>query len=162
MPNESQATSLLSAAISLHKAGDHAAAQEQYRRVLAQTPDHAEALYLSGALDYQLGDFGEAATKLERSLAARPGHLPARGDDALLLGRPRPGTEIHRYWVRNLGAGGGDVQGERARTGGREGYPAGFYAGRNRLPVPDACTSSRAAERAGVRGGDGALHRSPP
>ena len=79
MPNESQATSLLSAAISLHKAGDHAAAQEQYRRVLAQTPDHAEALYLSGALDYQLGDFGEAATKLERSLAARPGHLPALG-----------------------------------------------------------------------------------
>ena len=36
-----------------------------------------EALYLSGALDYQIGAVDDALRKLERSLAVRPGYLPA-------------------------------------------------------------------------------------
>ena len=78
MPNESQTTaSLLSAAIGLHKAGNLAAAQAEYARVLEQEPNNAEALYLSGAVDYQTGALEGAAAKLAKSLAARAGHLPA-------------------------------------------------------------------------------------
>jgi tetratricopeptide (TPR) repeat protein len=78
MPSGSSAVaSLLSAAMRFHQAGDLASAREQYRLVLDQMPDHPEALYLAGALDYQSGASGDAVPKLERSLAVRPGYLPA-------------------------------------------------------------------------------------
>ncbi len=68
---------LLGAAVSRHQAGDLKAAAAQYGVVLAQSPDHPEALYLSGALDHQTGAVDEALRKLEHSLAVRPGYLPA-------------------------------------------------------------------------------------
>ena len=68
---------LLSAAAGRHQAGDFKAAALQYAAVLAQAPDHPEALYLSGALDYQTGAVDDALRKLARSLAVRPGYLPA-------------------------------------------------------------------------------------
>lgn len=68
---------LFSAAVSRHQAGDLKSAAAQYRAVLAATPDHAEALYLAGDVDRQLGSNDEAFGKLERSLILRPGYLPA-------------------------------------------------------------------------------------
>ncbi len=77
-PNDTTAVAaLLRAAAGRHQAGDFAAAGAQYRAVLAQAPDHPEALYLSGALAMQTGAGAEAVTKLERSLAFRPNYLPA-------------------------------------------------------------------------------------
>ena len=68
---------LLSAAAGRHQAGDFKAAALQYATILKQAPDHPETLYLSGALDYQTGAVDDALRKLERSLAVRPGYLPA-------------------------------------------------------------------------------------
>ncbi len=78
VPTENSATAtLLSLAVQLHQAGDLAAAEAQYRIVLERSPDHAEALYLSGALAHQMGAPDEALRKLSRSLALRPGYIPA-------------------------------------------------------------------------------------
>ncbi len=75
--NDVGVAALLSAAAGRHQAGDLKAAEAQYRVILTQSPDHPEALYLSGALALQSGAVDEAIERLERSLAVRPGHLPA-------------------------------------------------------------------------------------
>lgn len=53
-----------------HTEGDLAAAEPLYRRLLGETPRHAEALYLLGTLLIQTRRYAEAATLLERALAA--------------------------------------------------------------------------------------------
>ncbi len=68
---------LLNAAASRHQAGDLAGADAQYRVVLQQAPDHPQALYLAGALAFQIGAADEARTKLEHSLRLRGDYLPA-------------------------------------------------------------------------------------
>ena len=78
VPTENSATAaLLSTAVRLHQAGDLAAAEAQYQALLERSPDHAEALYLSGALAHQMGASDDALRKLSRSLALRPGYIPA-------------------------------------------------------------------------------------
>ena len=68
---------LLSAAATLHQTGDLKGAEAGYADVLSRAPDDAQALYLAGALDHQLGRDTAAFDKLERSLAARADYLPA-------------------------------------------------------------------------------------
>ena len=78
MPPESAVNTLFESAVALHKAGDAKAAADHYRKVLAQNPDHVEALYLSGALAFQQNDPRTALSSLDRALQLHPGHGPAR------------------------------------------------------------------------------------
>ena len=75
--DESDVAALLSAAAGRHQAGDLAAAETQYVAVLQRAPDHPQALYLAGALDFQKGATTDALAKLERCLKIRPDYLPA-------------------------------------------------------------------------------------
>jgi predicted O-linked N-acetylglucosamine transferase (SPINDLY family) len=59
-------------AVALHQAGKLEEAQAIYRRVLAEDPGHADALYLMGSLAYQTGRADEAIVLLEKAIAARP------------------------------------------------------------------------------------------
>jgi len=74
---EAETAALLNAAIARHQAGDAAAAAAGYRAVLEKSPDHAQALYLSGALSYQAGDLTDALKRLERAVDIAPQFLPA-------------------------------------------------------------------------------------
>lgn len=55
-----------------HRAGDLVAAGAVYDSVLAQNPDHAEALHLKGILTGQQGDPDEALNLLNRAIAIKP------------------------------------------------------------------------------------------
>ena len=58
--------------LSLHRAGNVKAAAEIYERVLAQKPNHPDALYLMGCVAHQAGDSSVAVEFLEKAIAARP------------------------------------------------------------------------------------------
>ncbi len=61
----------LDQAAALHRQGRFAEAEAIYRRVLAQHPDHPDALHLLGALAVQAGRAGEALPLIERAIAGR-------------------------------------------------------------------------------------------
>lgn len=63
---------LLSQAVALHQAGDIAAAEGSYRRVLDAVPDHPYGLHFLGVVLHQKGEHEEAAELIERALVALP------------------------------------------------------------------------------------------
>ncbi|CAK0767182.1 protein O-GlcNAc transferase [uncultured Gammaproteobacteria bacterium] len=63
----------LAEAIAAHQAGRLAEAEALYGRVLAQNPDHPDALHLIGVIALQAGNYAAAATLIGRALALRPG-----------------------------------------------------------------------------------------
>lgn len=65
-------TTALEAAIALHRAGQTAAAEVAYRRILAEDPVQHDALQLLGALLHQRGVLAEAIELMTRSLALKP------------------------------------------------------------------------------------------
>lgn len=64
---------LLQTATDLHRAGDLAAAQRLYARVLAEQPAHHVALFRSGLIDLQERRLEAARAAIERAVAAAPG-----------------------------------------------------------------------------------------
>lgn len=63
----------LADALKRHRGGDLAAAIAAYRAILAQAPDHAEALHLLGVATLQSGDARGAADWIGRAIAQAPG-----------------------------------------------------------------------------------------
>lgn len=86
----SGADPLLARAIALEDAGDPEAALEQYGRLLADYPSHADALHNRGLLLARLGRFGEAERSHREYTRLHPQDVRAHSDlaDVLLaLGR---------------------------------------------------------------------------
>ncbi len=69
-PND--VVALLTQAVTLHQAGDIAAAEASYRRVLDAVPDQPYGLHFLGVVLHQKGEHEEAATLIERALEALP------------------------------------------------------------------------------------------
>lgn len=67
----------LEAAISAHKAGQHAQAEALYRESLKSAPNDAQAHYLLGALYYDLKQFEQTLESLDRAIGLRPQHWPS-------------------------------------------------------------------------------------
>lgn len=63
---------ILASAVSQHEAGELAAAELLYRRVLERDPAHPDALHLLGLIAQAAGDFTNAAAGIRKALALRP------------------------------------------------------------------------------------------
>lgn len=63
---------LLQQAVSAHEAGQHEAAETQYRKFLTQHPEHPTALQLLGLLHLQRGECDPAIALMQASLKAFP------------------------------------------------------------------------------------------
>jgi predicted TPR repeat methyltransferase len=83
---------LLQIALGHHRAGRLTRAEAGYRALLAEDPEHADALHWLGVLLFQAGQLGEAVTRLQQAVARRPddpaflhnlaqAYLAARRDD---------------------------------------------------------------------------------
>ena len=72
MAQESNLIELLESGVQHHQRGDLAAAQDCYRRVLAQAPEHPDALHLLGLIGQAAGDFALAEANIQRALKVRP------------------------------------------------------------------------------------------
>jgi len=62
----------LERAVAEHQAGRLAAAEQGYRRVLANDPDYPDALHFLGLLRHQLGKSDEAVALIRRAIARKP------------------------------------------------------------------------------------------
>ncbi len=62
----------LNVALAHHRSGNLALAEQLYRKILAQTPQHADAWHLLGALCLQLGRAEEAVEAFGRAIAIAP------------------------------------------------------------------------------------------
>src|SRR4051812_12544144 len=65
----------LQRAVVCHREGALSAAESLYGEVLAQVPDHFDALHLSGVLQTQLGRHERAAALIRRAIALHPDQL---------------------------------------------------------------------------------------
>lgn len=78
---------LLEEGLTRHKAGQLAAAEALYRKVLTQAPRQGDALFLLGRLKYQTDALDEAVALLRRAIAVDPDHALAHLTLALVLER---------------------------------------------------------------------------
>jgi len=67
----------LQLALEHHRAGRLAEAEPIYRQVLAQQPDHPDALHLLGLIAHQVGRHADARLLIERAIARHPAAAPA-------------------------------------------------------------------------------------
>jgi predicted O-linked N-acetylglucosamine transferase (SPINDLY family) len=67
---------IIDAAIADHQAGRHAQAEQSYRKILAQSPNHPEAMHFLGILLNQTGKRSEGTELLRRSVKLLPHHAP--------------------------------------------------------------------------------------
>jgi len=65
MPTVSEA---LAIAVQHHQAGDLQAAEQIYRQILADNPNHADALHLLGVIAYQMGQNEVAIDRIRRAI----------------------------------------------------------------------------------------------
>jgi predicted O-linked N-acetylglucosamine transferase (SPINDLY family) len=80
----------LQLALQHHRAGRLAEAEPIYRQVLAQQPDHPDALHLLGLIAHQVGRHADARVLIERAIARQRATAPA--DWHLHLGEARRGA----------------------------------------------------------------------
>jgi len=76
---------LLQVALQRHRAGDLAAAEAGYVRLLEAYPDHPDGLHLLGVLKYQRGHLDEAANLLRNATVRAPRHVDALCNLGLVL-----------------------------------------------------------------------------
>lgn len=89
-PAMNQLTEPLAAALDLHQAGHMADAERGYRAILAEHPDHVDALHYLGVVLHQRGDNERAAQLLDRALGLAP-HDTACWSNRGMLEQPRAG-----------------------------------------------------------------------
>ena len=71
-PDVDRRNATLAAALDRQKAGDYFAADVGYRSVLAEVPNHFDALHMLGVVMLQQGRLDEAETLIARATAVRP------------------------------------------------------------------------------------------
>ena len=85
-------------ALSQHEAGHLDAAQAAYEALLAQQPDHADALHLLGVLHHQREDHAAALPYLQAAIAFTPGRALFHGNlGSVLLALGDPAGAIAAY-----------------------------------------------------------------
>jgi predicted O-linked N-acetylglucosamine transferase (SPINDLY family) len=89
---------LLLQAVQLQQAGRLDQAEMIYRQVLAQYPDHADALHLLGSVHLARRDFPQAEALVRRAIAVQPNHPNFHNTLGLILaGQERHDQASHAY-----------------------------------------------------------------
>ena len=87
---EVASSALFQKALSLHQGGNLVGALQIYQRLLKQSPNHGELLFLAGTAECQRGNSAQGAELLARHLQIDPANVAAhsnRGNALLALGR---------------------------------------------------------------------------
>src|SRR6185437_1753845 len=69
----------------LHRAGDLDRAEAGYRRLLGDSPDHADSLHLLGVLEHQRGRHEVAVGSIARAIVLDPGRADYRNNLGVAL-----------------------------------------------------------------------------
>ena len=90
-------------ALAHHRAGDLARAEAIYRQVLAQDPNHTDALHLLGAVAHQVGRNEDAVELISRAIRLRPTvpeYHTNLGEALVAMGRVAEGMASYRTAIR--------------------------------------------------------------
>jgi protein O-GlcNAc transferase len=93
----------LAQAIEFHQSGRLSEAEQIYRRILAQQPDHCDALHLLGVLAAQTGRENTAVELIRRALQIRPNFAEAHynlGNTLKRFGRFTEAADCYRQAIR--------------------------------------------------------------
>ena len=93
------AAALLPHAVAAHRRGDLAAAERDYRAVLAADPRHADATHFLGLLLHQRGASAQGLVLMQQALALQPGNYQYRSNLAGALnqlGRPAEAERLYK------------------------------------------------------------------
>jgi len=71
-PHISLADQAFEEAVAIHQQGRLDEATRRYEKILAESPEHAQALHLLGVIDHQRGEHLAAVGKIERALTLKP------------------------------------------------------------------------------------------
>jgi tetratricopeptide (TPR) repeat protein len=94
---------MLVQAVSLHRKGDLAQAEQLYRQVLQAQPGHREALRLLGALTLQTGRHAQAVGLLQQALRLEPNDAQTHNNLGVALaelGQPEEAVACYRQALR--------------------------------------------------------------
>lgn len=86
-----EAARLYQQAVAAHQAGNFEAADDLYRRTIANDATHSNAMQMRGVIRLQQGDFTEAAKLIARAVATDPGNAQAYSNLGTAL------LELQRY-----------------------------------------------------------------
>ena len=98
-PGLQDAATLLRTAVQLHQAGRLREAEPLYKEALLASPEHPDALHLSGVLAHQAGRHFEALERIDQAIARSPNFSDAhnnRGNVLRALGRPEEALAAYR------------------------------------------------------------------
>ncbi|GIS65892.1 MAG: hypothetical protein CM1200mP4_2400 [Rhodospirillaceae bacterium] len=70
----------LNTAIQYHSSGQLDAADESYKNLLTENPEHPDALHLYGVLNHQMGRSREGIELIKKALALQPGYAEAHSN----------------------------------------------------------------------------------
>jgi len=85
-------------AVQHHKAGRLQQAEQLYRQVLAQQPEHAHATFYLGKIAHQTGHIDIALDLIRKSIALDPNFAEAHYTLGKILTRPKPLTISEAPW----------------------------------------------------------------
>jgi protein O-GlcNAc transferase len=91
---------LTSEALGLHRQGRLAEAEAIYRRILDNSPEHADSLQLLGALSLQLGRTDEAIELFRRAIKVDPAYPEAHNNLAIALQKRGEIDEALSHWEK--------------------------------------------------------------
>jgi len=92
-----------------HQNGNTAAARRAYEQVLSRSPDHPDALYLLGLLEYREGRPGEAVSLILSAIAQQPAHAMAHAGLAQIYQDQHDHLRAVSHFSRALEAASGDA-----------------------------------------------------
>lgn len=102
---EKQVTQLeerIERAIELQKQGRQAEARTAFDEILAEAPDHPDALHFSGIAHYQAGEHDTALQLIRRSLELAPGQPGAWTNAGNILRTMDKNQEAYECWIEAL------------------------------------------------------------
>ncbi|MBX7199587.1 MAG: tetratricopeptide repeat protein [Rhodospirillaceae bacterium] len=91
---------LLQDGVAAHRAGDLAAAERAYRKVLKKNPREPDALHLLGLVLSQAGNAGDGAAAIKAALAARDDFPDAHLNLGIILAKLGNNAEAERHFQR--------------------------------------------------------------
>jgi len=95
--NAGPAADALARALALHDQGRLDDAKQLYDAILAATPDHAEALHLSGVVQFQRGKPSDAEALMQRSVSLAPAPLPLANLGSVLVSLGRREEALRHF-----------------------------------------------------------------
>jgi len=102
-PESMRIQQALNLALEHHRVGRLAEAEAIYRQILAQQPNHADAMHLSGAIAHQMGRSQDAVELIRRAIDINPGVARYHNNLGTILktqGQPDAAIEAYRRAIQ--------------------------------------------------------------